>query len=181
MTTYNIWPAEPTPASPSVPEGSPLTYGTRFKSSVAGTIDGVHWYRASGNTNAETLALYDNSGTLLASVTGPTGVSGWRRVNFASPVSILANTPYVVVSYSPDGYLPFQSGLFSSAIISGPLTAYANADLAPGNGLYRDGVGLSFPTSGGNSNGYYVDVIFSDSPAGPSIPVIMNQYRQRAN
>ncbi|MBY4611053.1 DUF4082 domain-containing protein, partial [Rhizobium sp. 9T] len=81
--------------------------------------------------------------------------------NFATPVTIAANTTYVA-SYHTTGAYVATNNFFTTAVTNGPLTAPSSA-VAGGNGVYAYGgsatAGL-FPTNTYNSANYYADVVF---------------------
>ncbi|WP_237563610.1 DUF4082 domain-containing protein [Arthrobacter sp. H-02-3] len=132
----------------------------KFRSDVAGTVTGVRFYKGSSNTGTHTGHLWSASGTLLASVTfsGETA-SGWQQASFSSPVSITANTTYVVSYQAPNGFYSANSGYFSSAADNVPLHGLASGTDGA-NGVYNYGA-TAFPTSSYNNTNYWVDVIFS--------------------
>src|SRR5262249_1411900 len=132
----------------------------------AGTISGIRFYRAVRNPQGYVAKLYSAGGILLGSATtvqetGP--VPGWQQVNFASPISISANTTYIAAYYSSVGRVAWAGNGLGQGMIGGHLTAPASS-AAGGNGVY--GYGNVFPSSSYQSSNYYVDVAFS--PAAPT-------------
>ena len=118
-----IW---PTTAVPGTVDGGPdsaVELGVKFRSDVAGSITGIRFYKATANTGTHLGNLWSSNGTLLASATF-TGesASGWQQVNFATPVTIAANTIYVasyhvtVGHYSEDTKLLYVEGRGQPAI-----------------------------------------------------------------
>ena len=65
---------------------------------------GVRYYRDSANTGTHVGKLFTAGGTELASVTIPTQAEGWQSANFSSPVSVSADTTYVISYYAPNGH-----------------------------------------------------------------------------
>ena len=99
----------------------------------------------------------------LASVTfAGESPSGWQEATFATPVSVSANTTYVVSYYAPAGHYSVSENYFTSATTRGPLTALQNSAAEP-NGVYRYGSTSGFPTTGYNSSNYWVDVVLTTS------------------
>jgi hypothetical protein len=88
-------------------------------------------------------------------------------VNFASPVTVAANTTNVA-SYHTIGAYVATDGFFTSAVPNGPLTALSSA-AAGGNGVYANGgsatTGL-VPTNTYDSANYWADAVFRPQLAG---------------
>jgi hypothetical protein len=143
---------------------SGIELGMRFRSAIAGSVEGVKFYKTPGNTGIHTVQLYSFEGTLLASAvfTNETD-SGWQTVLFDSVVAINANTTYITAYFSSLGnYISTANG-FNTAISNPPLTGLA--DGADGlNGLYRYSNSPSFPSVGFQANNYWVDVLVSVHP-----------------
>ena len=149
-----------TPGTVNVADSASVVLGMKFQSSSAGKIRGIRFYKSVGNTGSHIVALWSSTGTLLASatVTGETS-SGWQEMNFASPVSINANTTYVAGYLAPKGHYSATNNGFASAIKVTPLTGLANST-SP-NGLYTYSGSLVFPTSTFNASNYFVDVMYT--------------------
>ncbi|WP_433613951.1 DUF4082 domain-containing protein [Dactylosporangium sp. CA-139114] len=157
----SIWSNSAVPANPSASEANSLELGMRFTSAVDGKVTGVRFYKSVDNTGTHTGTLWSNTGQQLATgtFTGETA-SGWQTLTFATPVSITANTPYVVSYHTTVGHYAYNAGFFTDPLVSYPLTAVA--DTATGhNGLFLLSNSVAFPTSTWNSNNYWVDVIFT--------------------
>src|SRR5262249_14554326 len=117
-------------------------------------------YKGSGNTGTHVGHLWTSTGTLLGTVTfsGETA-SGWQQANFATAISIAANTTYIVSYYAPRGHYAADTGFFSSAgVDTPPLHALPNSTTS--NGVYRYGTGGGFPNSTFSATNYWVDVVF---------------------
>lgn len=144
------------PATLNANDNQAIELGTKFKSSVAGNVTAIRFYKGgSADTGTHVGSLWSSTGTKLASVTftGETA-SGWQQANLSTPVAITANTTYTVSYYSPAGYYSTtQSGL-SSAVTNSPLTALASG------GVYKYGAS-GRPTSSWSSSNYFVDVVFT--------------------
>ena len=155
--------------SPSATDSSqttPVTVGMRFNTSTAGNVAGVRIYRASGvyptGTTPLTVGLWNTSGDLLASRSLLPGnqQSGWINVAFSSPVSVSANTDYVVGYYSPNGREDYTDNVFDSAVTSGTLTAPADT-VGARNGVYSTSSTMAYPSTASPNNTWYgVDVNF---------------------
>lgn len=140
--------------------------GVRFYSEAPGRVMGVRFYKGAGNTGTHTGSLWTASGTLLAQVTFTNETaSGWQEARFATPVTISANTPYVVSYHAPVGHYAVTEPGFTSAVASPPLHAPADGD-GGGNGLYHYGAS-AFPTDSYHASNYWVDVVFQPNDTTP--------------
>ena len=163
-----LWSNSFTPPENAYASGS-YEVGVKFTSSTAGTVTGARFYKQTwmgGYTHVG--HLWTSTGVLLATATftNETGF-GWEQVNFATPVSISANTVYIASFSTGGGYFGITSNGFSSAgATSGHLQAPADGPVAGGNGVYHSGNGTFPSTSGGGMN-FWADVVFSAS-ASPS-------------
>jgi hypothetical protein len=148
------------PATPDESDSNSVVLGVKFSSSIPGKVRGIRFYKSAANTGTHKVGLWTSTGTLLsqATVTGETA-SGWQEANFATPVSIAANTIYVAAYLAPKGHYAATGNGFANAVSSSPLTAPANSTTP--NGLYVYSSSLIFPTSTYNATNYWVDVLFS--------------------
>ena len=161
----SIWAATATPGTPAEPDADAVEVGTKFRSDVAGQVTGVRFYKGSGNTGTHVGRLWSESGTNLGTVTftGETS-TGWQTATFASPVTITANTTYVVSYFAPDGRYAADAGYFAAAgTDNGSLHALRDGADGP-NGVYRYGSGGGFPSSSWQASNYWVDVLFTPAP-----------------
>ena len=139
--------------------------GTRFYSSVDGTITKVRMYADAQASGTHTITIWEyDSKTLLA---GPfdweitAGTTGWIEYELPTPLAITANTKYVVaISVGPNGLYAKGENQMSAPITNGNLTA--DACLYSGNANLGT---AQFPgdpaTNGGiSSNNYFRDVVF---------------------
>ena len=136
--------------------------GTRFKTSKAGKIVGLWFWRAPGETGTNTGRLWTESGQQLASADFPGGSSGWVYVQLQTPVAIAVNTNYrVSVNTNTEQAKTF--GYFNEygPIVNGPLTADA--------GYYGQPTG-SMPTQHSGSI-FFVDVQFQEDVPLPNLYV----------
>jgi hypothetical protein len=149
-------------------DGSGLELGMRFRSTQNGFITAIRYYKPAGTTGTHTGHLWTNSGTLLASVTF-TGESssGWQQASLGSPVSITANTTYVVSYFSPSGDYAVTNPYFTTAVTNGPLRGLANGEDGA-NGVYRYTSTSAFPNNNYGTSNYWVDVVFTVN-AGPDV------------
>ena len=134
----------------------------KFRTSVAGTIAGVRFYKGSADTGQHVGNLWSRSGQLLASVvfTNET-TSGWQEARFATPVAIAANTTYVISYHTNVGRHGYTRNYFTSpGTNTAPVRALADSEDG-GNGVYRYGGTSGFPSSTYLSTNYWVDVVFT--------------------
>jgi hypothetical protein len=152
-----------TPVVASNDDTSPLELGMRFKSTVAGNVLGVRFYKGPINTGAHVGHLWTEAGTLLASVNfSGESASGWQEATFSTPVAITPGTNYVVSYFAPAGGFALDYGFFDAGdFVNGPLVGIGNPT-AP-NGLFNYSAGGGFPTNSVGGSNYWVDVIFTAS------------------
>jgi hypothetical protein len=156
------------PSGSMLNEGTALTLGMKFRSSVAGFINGVRYYKATGTTGTHIGTLWSRTGTKLAEATFINeSASGWQQVLFSAPVAITANTTYVVSYYTPNGHYVATNPFFNVATVNGPLTGLATGTDGT-NGVYAYGGTLQFPQNNYQTNNYWVDIVFATS-TGPDV------------
>jgi hypothetical protein len=162
-----VFKAADAPAGSLQNDGRPLQLGMKFRSSVNGTATGARFYKQSGNTGTHIGQLYSSTGSLLAQATFVNETaSGWQQVNFSSPVTITANTTYIISYHSSAGYYAVVDQGFAQAIANGPLTGLQNGtDGLNGVFLYTNTPG--FPTSSYRASNYLVDVVFNTGTPNP--------------
>lgn len=150
-----LFPANLTPSVAAINDGVPLTLGTRFSTTVDGTVTGVEFYRSMGETGPHTAWLYTAGGEQLAELVIPdSGVSGWQYAAFSTPVAIRAGTEYVT-AYRSNGIYPATPGALSDPLQLGPVQSPARA------GHYTYGTGFPGTTV---SSSYLVDIRFKPNP-----------------
>jgi hypothetical protein len=155
-----------TPAVPSANDNSAIELGMRFKTTGAGKIQAIRFYKGPANTGEHIGHLWTEAGALLATVTfAGESASGWQEAALSTAVDVAANTIYVVSYYMPNGGYSVNSGFFAGGdITSGPLIGVGDS-AASHNGLYRYGAGGGFPTDSYNASNYWVDVQFQPQGA----------------
>jgi subtilisin family serine protease len=150
-------------ASPSIPLylDSPVELGVKFRSDVAGSITGIRFYKAPGNTGAHTGSLWTSTGTLLATGTFTNETaSGWQQMTFATPVPIAANTTYIASYHTNTGFSVDIFYFVSHGVDNAPLHALQHG-IDGANGVFVYGPGGQFPINGSNGHNYWVDVMFT--------------------
>jgi hypothetical protein len=157
-----------TPVTPDGGTSPEVELGMRFRTTVAGQILGVRFYKHAWNTGSHSGTLWTNAGAELATVAfSGESASGWQEQLFATPVFISADTSYVISYHLEQGHYSTHNNGFASEIVNGT-DGYVRG-LADGydgaNGLYKYGT-RSFPDQTYASSNFYVDVIFARvSPA----------------
>ncbi len=159
--TISIWKSSAVPGTVNDPDTNSVEVGVKFTSDVAGTVNGVRFYKGSKNTGTHIGHLWTSGGTLLASVTFTNETaSGWQQAIFSKPVAITANTTYIISYYCPGGRYASDNGYFqNSGVTNGPLHAPQNTS-GHYNGVYRYG-SSSFPNQSWEASNYWVDLVFT--------------------
>lgn len=153
-----IWPNSTIPGTPEVTnDTAPVALGLKFYADVTGSVTGVRFYKGPDNTGAHVGTLWSNTGSKLAEIafSGETA-SGWQQANFASPVSIAANTTYVISYLAPKGYYACNQQYSWSTLTATPLHVLGSAP-----GVFAYGSGTAFPTGSWNASNYWVDLVFA--------------------
>jgi hypothetical protein len=136
-----------------------IELGLKFRSAVAGHVNGIKYYRTPGNTGTHTAQLYASDGTLLASrVFQNETDTGWQTVFFEPAIPIAANTTYIAAYHSSGGYYTSTAYGLKTAITNGPLTALADSSDGS-NGLYKYTDTPAFPDRTFMSNNYWIDIV----------------------
>jgi hypothetical protein len=162
----SLWTGSATPANLTSTDTKSVEAGTAFQSSVGGQVTGIRFYKSPNDpATSHTGTLWTANGTQLATgtFTGETA-SGWQTMTFSSPVTIQANTSYVVSVHFPNGKYPYDPSYFTMPHTYYPLTALGNGT---NNGLYTYGATTVFPTKTYQATNYWVDVIFNTSSGNP--------------
>ncbi|MCE2700549.1 MAG: DUF4082 domain-containing protein [Anabaena sp. 49633_E8] len=137
----SIFASTTTPSQPNFTDGPGVDYelGMKFTSAKAGQIQAIRYYKSPSETGTHVGRIWSSTGTLLASVTFTNETaSGWQQQALSTPVTIPANTTYVV-SVNTNGYYADTPNGFATAITNGDLTAPVRA------GVYNETIS-AFPT-----------------------------------
>lgn len=154
-STYSLFPLTAVPAVGDSNDTNAVNLGVKFKSDVSGVVTGIRFYKTKNNTGTHIGNIWSSTGIQLASATFTNETaSGWQQVDFATPVSIAANTVYTASYYAPVGHYSYNSNYYTTAMDAAPLHTLVNSGVY----LYRSGAG--YPTSTWKYNNYWVDVIF---------------------
>lgn len=174
-TTYGFWDNGDVPKTLSVSNKHSVELGMKFRSSVAGYVTGVRFYKSAQNTGRHTGSLWNSRGHLLATVTFRNeSASGWQTASFDHPVSIAAKSTYVVSYHAPHGHYSLNTNFLKRYNYTHKkLEALQNRRNNP-NSVYKNSAQTSFPTTGGDGAIYWVDVVFSNKifnpPVAPAAP-----------
>ena len=158
----SIWPASTTPSVAASADPNSVELGVRFRSDVAGYVNGIRFYKGATNTGTHVGDLWTSTGTLLASVTFTNETaSGWQTATFDQPVAIQANTTYVASYLAPAGNYALNQSYFGLlGVDNAPLHALRDGQDGA-NGVYSYSATPTFPVSTSQSSNYWVDVVFS--------------------
>ncbi len=163
----SLFPSSATPAVAATQDAGAFELGVKFTTDTPGYINGVKFFRGSGNTGTHTGTLWTSAGTLLATgaFTNETN-GGWQTLTFATPVAIQANTVYVASYHTNTGFYSSNVGYFGGQHDSWPLHGPAGA-----NGVFAVG-GSQFPSLSFNSTNYWVDVVFNSQFVDTTNPAV---------
>lgn len=178
--SYSIWPASTVPGVIDSGPDRAVELGVKYRSDLSGYITGIRFYKASTNTGPHTGNLWTNSGTLLATATfTDESSSGWQQAVFPTPVPISANTVYVASYHTGTGHYSVDLDYFKGkGVDNTPLHALANG-VSGFNGVYAYGSNSSFPNLGWKNSNYWVDVLFSVTPASTLSSITVTPGSQR--
>jgi len=160
----------------SVGDNTNYELGTHFESSIAGQVTALRVFVGpveAGNPGTIVGNLWDASGNHLGSGTFSNIVAGWNEVALAAPISISANTIYVVSANTNAGLTGLGAYAFDSNSGNGFFGGggFSNPPLTAVSGDF--GSPDTFPTqifpsmNGGSS--YFRDVEFSPVPEPSSL------------
>ena len=136
----------------------------KFTADKDGSVLGIRFYKAAGNTGTHAVHLWTAGGQLLAGEFATTETaSGWQNIMFSSPALISAGTTYIASYYAPNGQYSVTPNGLATGIDNPPLHALGNNVSA--DGVYSYGPNATFPNSTFNASSYGVDVIYAATPA----------------
>ena len=151
-----LWAPTTIPATSATSDTKAVELGVKFTADVTGFVNGIRFFKGSGNTGTHVGSLWSATGTLLSRATFTTETaSGWQQVTFDSPVPVSAGTTYIASYYAPAGRYALNINYFTLPFANAPLRALAGA-----NGVYRYANGPVFPDQTSGSSNYWVDVVY---------------------
>ena len=134
--------------------GSNSEKGLAFYSVAAGQITAVRFWKSSNESGTHVGRIWSSGGTLLASVTfANETASGWQQQSLASPLSISANTTYIVSVNTGNTYYVDWDGGLQTQVVNGNLRSVVG-----NNGRY--GSSGQFPSNGTDGTNFFRDVVF---------------------
>jgi hypothetical protein len=159
-TVDTIWSNSYVPSENAYSWGS-YELGVKFTANVTGQVTGVRFYKQTwmgGYTHVG--HVWSSTGTLLATATFTNETAyGWQQVTLSTPVTIQANTVYVVSFSTGGGYFGISTNFFTnSGVSNGPLSALANG-VSGGDGVYQSSG--DFPNVSGSGMNFWADVAFT--------------------
>lgn len=148
------------PTSLNVTDNVGYELGMKFQSSTAGQITGIRFFKSQSESGTHTGTLWSSTGTKLATVTFTNEtVAGWQTAYLSVPVTIAANTQYVVTVNTGNNYFVSQVGGLASTISRGNLSTV-------GAGLF--GTVGSLPSGSYQNSNYFRDVVFVPNSSLPT-------------
>ncbi len=142
-----------TPSIPNVSDGTGYELGMKFRSTKAGQITGIRFWKAANESGSHLGKIWSASGTLLGSVTFTNEtVSGWQVQALTPPVNIDPNTTYVV-SVNANDFFALTYDALASSVSNGVLSSVADGN----NGVY--GNANAFPNSAYRNSNYFRDIV----------------------
>jgi hypothetical protein len=149
----SLWTDTELPDHPSWDDTAAVQVGTRFTTSVPGTVSAIRFYKGAANTGVHTVRLWGDGGELLATAASTTeSASGWQTVRLSTPVDVVPGRVYTAAYHSSTGGYAVSVGALELERVRGPLATPATG----GAYLYGDG----FP-SGQSTAWYGVDLVFT--------------------
>lgn len=152
VTAQSIFAADAMPANVNWNDTATIQVGTRFSTSVVGTVTTIRFYKGPTNTGTHTGYLWSATGMLLATVSfSGESASGWQQASLSTPVILEPGLEYRVGLLSTTGMYSVDLNGLGTAMTRGSLSTPANG------GAYVSGNAFLSTTSAHN---YWVDVAF---------------------
>ncbi len=137
--------------------------GMEFQSAKSGQINAIRYYKAASETGTHIGKIWSSTGQELASVTfANETAAGWQQQTLATPLTIAANTNYVVSVNANQYYVTTNNGI-ATTITNGDISAIADGS----NGVYNE-TPSTFPTQSYQNSNYFRDIVFT--PSNNSLP-----------
>jgi serine/threonine-protein kinase len=153
--------ATETPQEAADNDTKPVELGVKFRAAVDGQVMGIRFYKTPKNIGPHSGSLWTRDGRRLASAASASETaSGWQQVDFARPVTIVANTTYIASYHCESRFYAHNRSYFARGIKNGPLEALADGADGP-NGVFKYNAISSFPDGSYDASNYWVDVTFT--------------------
>lgn len=139
--------------------GTGLTYemGTKIAVDKTMRLTGIRFYKDAGETGTHIGRVWSSTGTQLGTATfASESASGWQTATLTSPITLTANTTYVVSVGLNSRFVMSTSGLATS-VVNGPLHSVADG----ANGVFGNSAG-TFPTGSWSNSNYFVDAVVAN-------------------
>ena len=143
-----------TPAIPSASDGVPYELGMKFQVARTGRITAIRYWKAAGDDGTHIGRIWSITGTLLTSVTfGAETASGWQQQALPTPLTVQANSTYVVSVNILNRYVSTRGGL-STFVVNGDISSVADGN----NGVY--GAPFALPSNSFQNSNYFRDIVY---------------------
>jgi hypothetical protein len=132
--------------------------GLKFQSFSPGWITAIRHYKSPSETGSHVGNVWTQTGALLGSVNfANESAEGWQSQKLADPLSILANTTYVV-SVNCNQFFPITLDALIKSLANEKLLTVADGL----NGFYNNTPG-GFPDTSFSSSNYFRDIVFIEA------------------
>ena len=142
-------------------DGASVNYelGMRFTADVSGQITAIRFFKASRENGAHTGHIWSAAGRLLATVSFVNETAGgWQEQTLAQPLTIAANTEYLVSVNTGNSFYVSDDTGFAAQIVNAHLRS-----IVGGNGRY--GAPGKYPSQTWQSSNYFRDLRFTPNAA----------------
>jgi Domain of unknown function (DUF4347)/Domain of unknown function (DUF4082) len=147
------------PNTGNVTDAVAYELGLRFNSTKTGKIQSVRYWKSPSETGTHVGKIWSTTGQLLASVTFTNETAyGWQEQALTTPLSIQANTTYVV-SVNANSYYAYTPSRAAYLPANGNLKTVSNGTTGSGGGVF--GTPDNLPTQSYQDENYYRDVVFA--------------------
>ena len=148
-----------TPGDVDSLDGSAVELGVKFRSDVAGNINGIRFYKSAANTGTHVGSLWKHRHAPRPGQLQRRVRLGLAAGEIHQPGRDPANTTYVAGYLAPRGRYSVNGPTLANGVDNSPLHAISNGTSA--NGLYIYGSTARFPTNSFLASNYWVDVLFT--------------------
>jgi 5-hydroxyisourate hydrolase-like protein (transthyretin family) len=144
------------PNNENATDGVEYELGMKFRSAKNGQIVAIRFWKAPSESGTHVGKIWTANGVLLASCTYTNETaSGWQQQTLSPPVTISANTTYVVSVNTANTYFPITPQGLANSVVNEDLSSLADGS----NGVYGNVNAL--PTNSFKSSNYFRDIVFT--------------------